>query len=233
MQPEPAFLLHRRAYRETSALVDLLTLNEGRISAVARGVQRPGSRARSRLQPFTPLHVTWQGKGELKRLVVMESHGSTALLVGEALLCGLYANELATRLLPNALRVADVFAFYGALLDALPTPVGRAPALRNYEFALLEALDASPRFCTPQGEALDPQRRYRFEPASRGFVEAPRGIEGRTLRLIDNGDWRAPGLAGPLKVVLRAALTPLLGARPLRSRELMTALVQRRHRHAT
>ncbi|MGO3275086.1 DNA repair protein RecO, partial [Halomonas sp.] len=55
MPPEPAFLLHRRPYRETSALVDLLTLNHGRVRAVAHGGQRPGSKSRQRLQPFTPL----------------------------------------------------------------------------------------------------------------------------------------------------------------------------------
>lgn len=62
MTPEPAFLLHKRPYRETSALVELLTLQHGRVRAVAQGVQRPGSRARSRLQPFAPMHVTWTGR---------------------------------------------------------------------------------------------------------------------------------------------------------------------------
>ncbi|MFW6345531.1 MAG: recombination protein O N-terminal domain-containing protein, partial [Halomonas sp.] len=33
MTPEPAFLLHRRPYRETSALVELLTLHHGRVRA--------------------------------------------------------------------------------------------------------------------------------------------------------------------------------------------------------
>ncbi|CAM4022030.1 DNA repair protein RecO [Vreelandella rituensis] len=229
MQPEPAFLLHRKPYRETSALVDLLTLGQGRIRAVARGAQRPSSRSRQRLQPFTPLYVSWQGKHELKRLVVMESRGQTALLVGEGLLCGFYANELATRLLPNELPVPEVFAFYSALLEALPVPAERAPALRRYEFALLDALDAAPRFTTPDGGALDMPVRYRFEPGSRAFIPGPRGIDGRTLRLVAQGDWQAPGLAGPVKAVMRAALAPLLGARPLRSRELMIALAQRRH----
>ena len=42
MTPEPAFLLHRKAYRETSALVDLLTLNHGRIRAVADAARKAG-----------------------------------------------------------------------------------------------------------------------------------------------------------------------------------------------
>lgn len=225
---EPAFLLHRRPYRETSALVDLLTLEHGRIRAVAHGGQRPGSKSRQRLQPFTPLFVAWRGERELKRLTLMESRGQTALLVGEGLLCGLYANEIATRLLPLELPAQEVFAFYGALLEALPTPNRRALALRRFEWALLDTLGAAPRFCTPQGATLDPQARYRFDAESRAFVPAERGIEGRALRYLDQGDWEPEGLASTLKAVMRAALAPHLGHRALRSRELMLDLARRR-----
>lgn len=230
MTPEPAFLLHRRPYRETSALVDLLTLNHGRIRAVARGVQRPTAKARQRLQPFTPLFITWRGERELKSLVVMESRGHTALLAGEGLLCGLYANEIATRLLPLEIPGNDVFAFYTALLEALPLPAQRALALRRYEWSLLDVLDATPRFTTPQGGSLDVHQRYRFEAASRCFIAADRGLEGRTLRHIEQGDWDQPALAQALKMVMRAALAPLLGSQELRSRRLMLDLARRRQR---
>ncbi|TDR52677.1 DNA replication and repair protein RecO [Halomonas ventosae] len=231
MQPQPAYLLHKRPYRETSALVDLLTLHHGRVRAVAQGVQRPGSRSRGRLQPFAPLHVTWVGEGELKRLRLMEGRGSAALLAGEGLLCGLYANELLARVLPVELPVPEVFAFYTAMLEVLPRPEGRAGALRRLEAAVLEALDAWPRFTDPEGGELDPQRRYVLDPASRAFVAGEGGIDGRTLRLLASGDWAEPGLAGPAKAVTRAALAPLLGSRPLRSRELMRQLAQRRRDH--
>ncbi|PMR73466.1 DNA repair protein RecO [Billgrantia endophytica] len=228
MLPQPAFLLHKRPYRETSALVELLTLDHGRVRAVAQGVQRPGSRSRGRLQPFGPLHLTWVGEGELKRLRLMESRGATALLAGEGLLCGLYANELLTRTLPVELPVPDVFAFYAALMEALPRPAGRAEALRCLERALLEALDAAPRFTEADGRELDPQCRYRFDASSRAFVPSESGIDGRTLRLLASGDWSTPGLGGPAKAVMRAAMAPLLGSRPLRSRELMRQLAERR-----
>ncbi|WP_404374667.1 DNA repair protein RecO [Vreelandella aquamarina] len=230
MTAEPAFLLHRRAYRETSALVDLLTLNHGRIRAVAHGGQRPGSKSRQRLQPFTPLFVSWRGERELKRLTLMESRGHTALLAGEGLLCGLYANEIATRLLPLELAATDVFAFYSALLEALPVPAERGLALRRYEWALLDVLEATPRFCTPEGSPLDPHQRYRFDAPSRAFLPAEQGIEGRTLRYIEQGDWQPTGLANALKAVMRAALAPHLGPTALRSRELMLDLARRRQR---
>jgi DNA repair protein RecO (recombination protein O) len=233
MQPVPAFLLHKRPYRETSALVELLTLEHGRIRAVAQGVQRPGSRSRGRLQPFAPLHLTWVGYGELKRLRLMESRGAAVMLVGEGLLCGLYANELLTRTLPVEFPVSEVFAFYAAALGALPRPEGRAGALRRLEAAVLEALDALPRFCEADGRALDPQARYVFDAGERVFLPDAAGIDGRTLRLLAGGDWAAPGLAGPAKAVTRAALAPLLGSRPLRSRELMRRLTEKRRARAS
>src|SRR5690625_5411887 len=53
-------------------------------------------RLRSTLFPYTTLFRS------LKRLRLMEGRGSAALLAGEGLLCGLYANELLTRTLPRS-----------------------------------------------------------------------------------------------------------------------------------
>lgn len=233
MQPHPAYLLHRRPYRETSALVDVITLEYGRLRAVARGVMRPSSRSRGRLQPFTPLHLTWSGEGELKTLRIMESHGPGAMLAGEGLLCGFYANELMIRCLPVELPVKEVFAVYSALLEALPIPARRAPALRRFEITLLEALDAEPVFATEQDAPLEPHTQYVYRSEARRFRPAlgqERGIDGRTLKLLARGDWEAPGLARIAKQLTRAALQPLLGSQTLRSRELMRELAERRQR---
>ncbi|GHA89327.1 DNA repair protein RecO [Modicisalibacter luteus] len=231
MQPQPAYLLHKRPYRETSALIELITLDHGRVRAVAQGVQRAGSKSRSRLQPFAPLHVTWTGTNDLKRLRLMESRGASALLAGEGLLCGLYANELLSRVLPAMFPVPEVFAFYASLMEELPVPERRAPGLRRLELAVLEALDADPVFRDLHDRELDHHGRYVYRAGSRRFVMAPEGqigVDGRSLRLLEQGDWTQPGLAGVAKVLTRAALSPLLGDKPLRSRELMYQLAARR-----
>ncbi|WP_106477056.1 DNA repair protein RecO [Phytohalomonas tamaricis] len=233
MQPHPAYLLHRRPYRETSALVDVITLEHGRLRAVARGIMRPGSRSRGRLQPFTPLHLTWSGEGELKTLKVMESHGPGAMLAGEGLLCGFYANELMIRCLPVELPVKEVFAVYSSLLEALPLPAMRAPALRRFEVTLLEALDAEPVFVTENDTPLEMHTQYVYRGDMRRFRPAlaqEQGIDGRTLKLLARGDWESPGLARVAKQLTRIALQPLLGNQTLRSRELMHELAVRRQK---
>ncbi|OHV11829.1 DNA repair protein RecO [Kushneria phosphatilytica] len=236
MQPQPTYLLHRRPYRETSALVDLISAEYGRVRAVARGVMRPGSKARHRLQPFSPLHLTWTGNGELKTLRLIESGGPGAMLAGEGLLCGFYANELLTRCLPLELPAQRVFIFYASLLEALPVPSRRAAVLRRFEITLLESLDADPVFLTETDTPLDASTRYVYQAHWRRFrpahAEEP-GLDGRALLWLARDDWEAPGLAGVARSLTRAALAPLLGDRPLRSRELMQDLLLRRRQRQT
>ena len=50
---EPAFVLHARAWRETSLLVEVLSAEHGRIGLVARGVHGPKKHVlRAALQPL-------------------------------------------------------------------------------------------------------------------------------------------------------------------------------------
>ncbi|MCM2130929.1 DNA repair protein RecO [Larsenimonas rhizosphaerae] len=234
MQLQPAYLLHRRPYRETSALVELLTMEYGRVRAVARGVMRPGSKARHRLQPFSPLHITWAGHGDLKTLRVFESSGQGAMLAGEGLLCGLYANEVLARCLPLEGAVPDVFGAYAVLLGALPFPDRRQSGLRRFEQAVLSALDADPVFADGAGSPLDPHSHYLYVKEARHFQVVPmgQGVDGRSLRAMAQGDWGEPANARVAKYLARQALAPLLGDRPLRSRELIQQLGDKRRRAA-
>jgi DNA repair protein RecO (recombination protein O) len=49
---QPAFILHQHKYRETSLIIDALTLDFGRISLLAKGVRKTKSRTAGLLQPF-------------------------------------------------------------------------------------------------------------------------------------------------------------------------------------
>lgn len=110
-----AYVLHSRAYRETSALVDFLT-PQGRLRAVLRSARgKAGTLAR----PFVALDVEFRGKGELKNVGRLESVGTSAWLNGDALFSGLYLNELLIRLLPAEDPHPAVFDHYAATLLAL------------------------------------------------------------------------------------------------------------------
>lgn len=230
---QPAWLLHSRPYRETSALAWLLTLEEGRVDAVVRGVRSRKSRYRALLQPFTPLQIRLKGHQELKTLIGLESTSAPHWFQGEALVCGLYANELISRLLLPGQPCSGVFRDYSLLLNLLANAEQREPALRRLELSLLEALGYAPNWQTVTGESLLADWYYAYQ-FGRGFVpqtvavnslSSPALYAGEHLLAIAEDDWQNPATRQTAKRLTRQLLQPLLGSKPLQSRQLFKQLV--------
>ena len=138
---QPGFVLHARPWRETSLLLEILSRDFGRVGLVARGVRGARTRTpRALLQPLTPLNLAWSGQGELATLAAAEATGTPLGLVGEAVLCGLYLNELITRLLPRGDPHPGIFAAYLATLQRLGATRNHAWQLRRFERDLLAEL---------------------------------------------------------------------------------------------
>lgn len=218
--PRPAFVLHSRPYKESSALVDFLTA-EGRLRAVLRAARgKRGSLAR----PFQPLELELRGNGELKTVAQLEPAGIPLLLGGDALFSALYLNELLMRLLPAEDPHPALFAHYAATLEALAAGRPLEPLLRSFEWRLLDELGYG--FALDHDSAaqpIDPAALYQWLPDS-GFqrVEGwqPGLFHGRELLALAVADWAAPGALHAAKRLMRQALAPHLGGRPLVSREL-------------
>lgn len=223
---QPAWLLHSRPYLETSALAWLLTLHDGRLNVVVRGVRTKKSRYRALLQPFTPLQVRIKGHQELKTLAGLEATSAPHWLQGGALVCGLYANELLSRLLLTGQACPTLFRDYSLLLQLLNNSEQREPALRRFELSLLEHLGYPLIFTDTQGNALVKEGLYRWLP-EQGFL-ATHGIaepntylySGANLLAIANDDWREKLTRQIAKALTRQLLQPLLGSKLLHSRQL-------------
>jgi len=229
---QPAFVLHSRPYRDTSAMLDVLTAEYGRISLVARGARRQarkGSEA-ARLQPFSPLLVSFSGRAEMKTLTSSEAAGGALPLRGERLYSALYLNELLVRLLHRNDPHPRLFAGYGAALEDLSDNGSMELALRRFELLLIDELgysfDLSCDAAT--GELIDPARQYCFDPglglvADHGPVASGRTrYRGEDIQQIAAG--RLDGTVRlPARSLLREVLSVHLGDRPLRSRELFLA----------
>lgn len=141
IEQQPAFVLHARPWRETSLLLDVLSRDHGRVGLVARSVRGARSRTpRSLLQPFSPLQLGWSGRGELATMSAAEAAGAALPVIGEALLCALYLNELIVRLVPRNDPHADVFAAYLETLARLSHGHPPAWTLRRFERDLLGQL---------------------------------------------------------------------------------------------
>ena len=114
-----AYVLHTRAFRETSLLVELFSHEHGRITAVARGAKRGKAKTSSIMQPFIPLQVSWYGDGELVTLTAAEVFGINHNLYGRNAICGLYINELLVKLMPKWDPCGLLFAGYQNCLENL------------------------------------------------------------------------------------------------------------------
>ncbi len=137
---QPAFILHRRPYRDSSLLLEAFSREYGRLGLIARGAASSRSRLKGVLQPFTPLLLSWRGDGDLATLNGGEEAGRPFPLLQNRALAGLYVNELLVRLLPRRDVQPALFNVYETLLAELATAVDEEPPLRRFEKRLLEEL---------------------------------------------------------------------------------------------
>lgn len=226
---QPAYVLHTRPYRETSLLLDLLTLDYGRLGAVARGVRRGKSRRRPLLNPFVPLLVSLAGRSSLKTLTGLEPDGPPRQLSGVALYSGFYLNELLVRLLEEQDAAPVLFDDYRRAVAALAghrAEESPEPLLREFEWRLMEALGYGVSFSREAltGEPLRAGGIYRYDPEA-GFVATSADaagteslLAGADLLACAVGDWSDPRTLATAKRLNRQMLRPLLGDRPLKSR---------------
>ena len=225
---EAAFVLHRWPFQDSSLLVELLTKEHGRYRVVAKGARRPKSQWRAILQPFTPLYVVTQGRHELQTLKHAEGRESAYPLQGNALYSGFYVNELIQRLTSNYQPVEGLFDDYQSALTALAARRPIEPVLREFEWRLLCHLGhAFDWFADSEGDPIVADQHYRFI-AEQGFMPIgdalPGCYSGKTLKALGQFELNDPQLLNSMKQIMRHALAPYLGDKPLRSRELFAQL---------
>ena len=100
---EPAYVLHRYDWSESSLILEVFTRHHGRTALVAKGAKRPTSNFRPVLLPLQPLQVVYtlsvDGDAGIHTLKGADWVGGHVMPVGDALLSGYYLNELLMRLL--------------------------------------------------------------------------------------------------------------------------------------
>lgn len=232
VEGEPAYVLHARAFRESSQLLELFTAGHGRFGLMARGAKggKGGGRA-ALLQPFSPLIVAWQGRGELPQLVEVEVAGPAPRLGGDALMAGFYANELLVQLLNRGEAQTALFGRYALLLSQLAAGDLAWP-LRCFERDLLKALGFELALDGDHaGQPIEAEARYRWlgeAGAMRLGVAEQAGVEGAALIALRGEDPPAEPLLPSLRRLLREELKRHLHGRSLRSWGLLAEFEQLR-----
>ncbi|MEA1079421.1 DNA repair protein RecO [Marinobacter qingdaonensis] len=235
-QQEPAYVVHRRAWRETSLMVDVFTLNHGRMTLIARGANSAKSPLKAQLQPFQPLMLDWTGRGDLKTLTQVDVRPGPALKRTASLYSGLYLNELLQRILPAADPHPTLFAAYIDVLAELSETTEIEPVLRRFELAFAAALgvDFAWDLATDTGRSVEPGQEYCYDP-EQGIVATPgpgtrlQHLPGDVLLALADGDLASESGRRLAKRVMRVLFDFLLQGRPLHSRSLFSHLRGERH----
>ena len=232
VQLQPAFVLHSRHYRDSSALLEVLTPDHGRLGLVAKGARR-SVRGRSRgaiLQPFIPLLLSFTGRSELKTLTASEVAGEVQTLKGARLFSGIYLNELLMRLLHRHDAHRGLFIAYGHAVASLGGGEHLDDTLRRFEFSLLDELGYSfdLRVDGYSGKDVVEGRSYHYHQEF-GLVEQQSGaaadhpvFSGADILAIEQGESSEP-VRLACKRLLRQVLAGHLGDKPLKSRDLFRA----------
>ncbi len=234
---QPVYLLHLRAYRNTSALIEVFSAEHGRVCLVARGVRKSKSRLQGLLQPFTPLLISWGGRGELVTLHHAELNRAVHQIKGVALLSGMYLNEMLLYLLARFDPHPALYGYYSQALAALEAAEDQSaiePVLRYFEKYLLQELGYGLMLDhdAVSGLPINPDCLYQYK-LGQGPVlhegSLPSGqhnklyLQGDTLLNFEQGTLTGLDSFQEVKRLMRAAISMQLNGKTLNSRKLFKA----------
>lgn len=221
------FILHSRPYRNSSLILDVFTLEHGRVGLVARGARSKKSNQAGLYQSFLPLLVSWFGRGELQTLQKIETAGSAIYLTGKSLYSGFYLNELIMRLIHRNDPHPVLFQQYFETLKGLHSCANVEALLRTFEKCLLQEIGYGLllEYDVNTGKKIDMTEHYLYQP-EHGPVKVTDTdqpgliVSGRTLDAILNNRYDDTQSLAEAKQLLRREIAGHLGDKPLKSRDL-------------
>jgi len=230
VQQQPAYILHRRPFRDSSQIIDVLTRDFGAIAVVARGSRGSKSRLAGLLRPFMPLRVSWVARSDLGTLTGAEANGPPLGLKGDALLSAYYVNELLLYFLHRHDPQPEIFELYSQTIPSLCSDASIASCLRNFELELLSLLGYAVNLGHEAGtsDKIDPAGNYEYRidqgPVPVARSDGPLVFRGSTLLAIAAREFDDPDVLRSANGLLRAAVTHHLGGKELKSRKVLREL---------
>ena len=220
----PAFILRRNPYRDTSVLLDLFTLEAGKITCVAKFGQGKNSRSKGMLEPFRQLDASWTGRGEVFTLFNAEEKHRFPLKAA-GLVRAVYANELLLRALWQHQPQPELFAQYQQTLFRLENPAD-VLALPLFELDVLAMAGYVLNLWhdDAEGHDIEPAMRYRFRPDHGLSADVGEGkgvpISGNLLIALREPEAMNPEQRLELRHTLDYLIQMLLKGKTLNARKL-------------
>ena len=224
---QPAYLLHRRDWQNSSLILDLMTLDFGRLSLLAKGGK--SSRSQGLYQPFNKLMVSWTGRHELKTLTSIDG---SAFPVDERLyLPLLYINELIETFLPKFESSPEIFALYGELLSRIDTG-NTEMMLREFERSAMSILGYLPDLSmdADHDHPIESGNHYLFQ-ATRGFISClpnqANAIKGDKIIAWNAKYYQHRSVSQMAKTIMRCIIDFNLQGKKLKSRDIYLQIQER------
>ena len=219
---EQGYILHRRAFRERSCLVDFF----GETFGKQRIVLPVTKSTKALLQPFVYLSLNVRGKSDLKNGSQVEALGKAEDLQGYFLYSAFYVNELIQYVVEDYEPLPQLFELYQKTLSALSLKRDLESTLRLFEAEFLSLSGYGIDFENDiNGEKILPDCRYRFV-SEFGFQfvsgDENLGFSGESLMAISNNDYQLLSTKKSAKQIFRQAINTLLDGRKLKSRQLFS-----------
>ena len=224
---QAAFILHGRDFRDTSRLLDVFTEDYGRITLVAKGARSARSKLQGILQSFTPLIISWSGKGEVQTLTGAESVKTTINLSGKQVMSGYYINELLQRLTTFHDPHPEIFTLYQKTLENFVTEEDEI-VLRRFEKHLLAEIGYGLNLQSDSdtGTDINTNEMYYYN-IEKGPVNIKNNntegefiFSGQTLVEMSDEKFSCAQTQKEAKQLMRIILSHHLGDKPLKTRSL-------------
>ena len=182
-----AIVLRLRKYRESDALVTILTQSRGKISCVARGIYKPSSSLRGGTQPYsTNAMMLNEGRSSLHTLIQSEclDMHTTIRQSYEAMTLGTYWAELLENFSQEELADEELYVlakagFHSLVENACPLMA----AVLEIRLIQQQGLRPDLQSCSHCGHKLEQEKYSVFSSQEGGFLCAscsvydPRGIK--------------------------------------------------------
>jgi len=230
VEQQAAYILHHRPFRDSSQILDVITMEHGKLGLVARGSRGARSRLKGVLRPFMPLAISWVQRSDLGTLTGAEVRGAPLRLSGDALLSGYYVNELLLHFLHRHDPQPEIFDVYAKTIEALAATDSVPACLRRFEIELLRhvgyALNLDHESGTHDPLQPDAHYEYRFEqgPVRVERTAGPMVFSGSALLEIGAQRFDEPAVLRASSRLLREVIGFHLGGKELKSRKVLVDL---------
>jgi DNA repair protein RecO (recombination protein O) len=221
-----AMILHRRDYRDTSLIIDVLTEFDGRIHLVAKGAKRKKSTLSHALQAFQPLLISWKGKNDLMNLTYAEITEPYKKLKGSHIIWCFYVNELLYHLLSKHSACPEIFTLYQSFIKNISEKTINEEDLRYFEYDLLKELGYGFHLDKDTDKKQIQAELFYYFSSDHELIETKTDLQkksvftGQSIIDLSNRQLSNEKSLRDAKLILRYCLKLLLGDKNIKTREL-------------